>query len=68
MIRFHKALDGLAERYREVLVMFELEEMPTDEIARVLERPPATVRVWLHRARAEFTRRWDELRRKEDAV
>ncbi len=68
VIRFHKTLDGLADRYREVLVMFELEEMPTDEIARVLERPPATVRVWLRRARAEFTRRWDDLCRQEDTV
>jgi len=64
--RFRRALDGLGERHREVLVMFELDEMSTDEIARVLERPPATVRVWLHRARTEFTRRWEDLRREEE--
>ncbi len=66
--RFRCVLDGLPDRYREVLVMFELEEMSTDEIARVLERPPATVRVWLHRARAEFKRRWEDLRRQEEAA
>ncbi|HTA21330.1 MAG TPA: RNA polymerase sigma factor, partial [Polyangia bacterium] len=66
--RFRSVLDGLTERHREVLVMFELEQMSTEEIARVVERPPATVRVWLHRARAEFTRRWEDLRREEEAA
>ncbi len=55
---FYRALDELPERYREVLVLFELEELSCDEIARLLDRPPATVRVWLHRARATFTDIW----------
>jgi RNA polymerase sigma-70 factor (ECF subfamily) len=58
--RFYRVLDGLGERYREVLVLYEIEELATDEIARLLARPPATIRVWLHRARAEFAKRWEE--------
>jgi RNA polymerase sigma-70 factor (ECF subfamily) len=56
--RLQRVLDHLPERYRSVLVLFELDEMSTDEIARFMERPPATIRVWLHRARAQFTARW----------
>lgn len=56
--RFYRALDTLPERYRQVLVLFELEEMAGDEIARMVERPAATVRVWLHRARGEFVAAW----------
>lgn len=67
--RFYGALDALPERHREVLVLFELEELSTDEIARLVERPPATVRVWLHRARAAFVEAWrrqDEINDKEN--
>ena len=56
--RLQRVLDRLPERYRSVLVLFELDEMSTDEIARFMDRPPVTIRVWLHRARAEFTARW----------
>ncbi len=56
--RFYGAMDRLSERYRNVLVLFELEGLDTVEIARLLHRPPATIRVWLHRARAELVRQW----------
>jgi RNA polymerase sigma-70 factor, ECF subfamily len=56
--RFYRTLDKLPERHRQVLVLFELEELGGDEIARMLERPAATVRVWLHRARNEFVAAW----------
>jgi RNA polymerase sigma-70 factor (ECF subfamily) len=64
--RFQRVLDDLPERYRSVLVLFELEEMSTDDIARFLDHPPATIRVWLHRARARFTERWQAARRREE--
>lgn len=67
--RFYDALDALPERHREVLVLFELEELSTEEIARLVERPPATVRVWLHRARAAFVEAWrrqDDVKEKEN--
>jgi len=64
--RFYRALDTLPERHRQVLVLFELEELDTTEIARMVDRPPATVRVWLHRARTEFVEAWQRLRKEVD--
>ena len=66
--RFYRVLDELPEHFRQVLVLFELDEMTTDDIARTLDRPPATVRVWLHRARAEFTKRWQQSRREQEEL
>ena len=63
--RFYRVLEALPERYREVLVLFEVEELSTDEIARLMDRPPATVRVWLHRGRAKFIDEWARQRRKD---
>jgi RNA polymerase sigma-70 factor (ECF subfamily) len=67
--RFYRLLEALPEHHRQVLLLFELEEMSTDEIARLIERPSSTVRVWLHRARAELGRRWenDGTEQEEDA-
>lgn len=56
--RFYRVLDRLRENHRHVLVLFELEEMSTEEIAALVGRPAATVRVWLHRARAAFAKGW----------
>lgn len=50
------ALASLSRRQREVFVLFELEQMPTAEIARLLNAPPATVRRQLHEARHKFER------------
>jgi RNA polymerase sigma-70 factor (ECF subfamily) len=41
---------------RAVFVLFELEEMPTAEIAEALELPTGTVASRLRRAREEFRR------------
>jgi RNA polymerase sigma-70 factor (ECF subfamily) len=56
--RFYRVLDRLRENHRNVLVLFELEELSTEQIAALVGRPPATVRVWLHRARAAFAKGW----------
>jgi len=53
----YRALDGMAERYRRVLVLFEIEGRSGDEIAELLGARPSTVWVWLHRARAQFLKR-----------
>jgi RNA polymerase sigma-70 factor, ECF subfamily len=45
------ALAGLPEKFKSVIVMRDLEEMPYEEIAEVLEIPIGTVRSRLHRAR-----------------
>lgn len=47
-------LDKLPENQRRALILFQMEELSTDEIAELLEVKPATVRVWLHRARSRF--------------
>lgn len=64
--RFYRALDVLPERHRQVLVLFELEDLSMEEIARLVERPAATVRVWLHRARAAFIQAWRRDQKEQD--
>jgi RNA polymerase sigma-70 factor (ECF subfamily) len=49
--RAREALDLLDESYRAVFVLRDLEEMSTEEAARVLEITPEAVRQRLHRAR-----------------
>ncbi|HSZ81974.1 MAG TPA: sigma-70 family RNA polymerase sigma factor [Polyangia bacterium] len=50
----YRILDRLAEKYRRVLVLFELEELSGEEIAALTGVKLATVWVHLHRARALF--------------
>ncbi len=50
----YRVLDRLAEKYRRVLVLFELEELSGEEIAALTGIKLATVWVHLHRARALF--------------
>ena len=45
------ALGGLPEKYRTVLHLFYFRQMKTDEIAKALKLPPATVRSRLFRGR-----------------
>ncbi|MEX2171124.1 MAG: sigma-70 family RNA polymerase sigma factor [Pirellulales bacterium] len=47
----HTALDKIPTAQREVLVLRYLEEMPYEEIARVISAPPGTVRSRLHYAK-----------------
>lgn len=47
-------LNAMEEDLRAVFVLFELEEMPTAEIASLLAIPPGTVASRLRRAREEF--------------
>jgi RNA polymerase sigma-70 factor (ECF subfamily) len=46
-----KAVLGLPEQYREVIVLCDLEEMSYPDAAVVLECPPGTISSRLHRAR-----------------
>jgi RNA polymerase sigma-70 factor (ECF subfamily) len=52
--RVQGALAALAPRDREVLLLVAWEELSPAQIARVVRRPPVTVRVRLHRARRRF--------------
>ena len=46
-----KAVLGLPEQYREVIVLCDLEEMSYPDAAVVLQCPPGTIASRLHRAR-----------------
>ena len=46
-----RALDTLAEPYRSIVIMREIEEMKYNEIGDALDLPLNTVKVYLHRAR-----------------
>ena len=46
------AIAGLPEKFRSVIVLRDIEEMPYEEIAGVLAIPIGTVRSRLHRARS----------------
>ena len=47
----HKAVLTLPAQYRIVLVLRDMEDLDTEQVARVLGLQPGTVRVRLHRAR-----------------
>jgi len=57
-----RILDAMGEREREVFVLFELEELSTDETAALLGVPRGTVASRLRRARSEFFSRAKRLR------
>ena len=48
----HRTLRELPERYRDVIVLCELEERSYEDVARLIGRPVGTVRSRLHRGRA----------------
>jgi RNA polymerase sigma-70 factor (ECF subfamily) len=48
------ALALMSGRQREIFVLFEFEQLPTADIARLLGAPPATVRRQLQEARHKF--------------
>ena len=52
--RVKQALDQMKPAHKEVFVLFELEGIQGEEIARILRCPHATVRRRLHYARQEF--------------
>ncbi len=52
-----RALDGMQDDLRAVFVLFELEELSVDEIARLLSLPRGTAATRLRRAREVFHER-----------
>jgi RNA polymerase sigma-70 factor (ECF subfamily) len=62
----YRALDKMPDRQRRVLVLFELEEMSTQQIADLTGARLGTVRVWLFRARARFVELYGELSAEAD--
>jgi len=55
--RFYRILEQMPNRHRSVLILFEIEGQSADEIGQLMSLRPATVRVRLHRARADFLKR-----------
>ncbi|HEY1812485.1 MAG TPA: RNA polymerase sigma factor [Kofleriaceae bacterium] len=57
----YRILDQMSEHQRTVFILFELEELSGEAIAKIIERPVKTVWTRLFRARAEFERRLRQL-------
>ena len=63
-ILFYRVLEGLSERYRSVIVLFELEGLSGQEIAELKGVAIGTIWVWLHRARAQLATELVKLERR----
>jgi RNA polymerase sigma-70 factor, ECF subfamily len=58
----HRAVRELPERYRDVIILCDLEERSYEDVARLIGHPVGTVRSRLHRARGLLSarlRRWN---------
>ncbi len=60
----YRALDKLPEKYRTVLVLYEVEGLSTREIAELCQLNLSTLKVHLHRAREKFLARYQRLLKK----
>jgi RNA polymerase sigma-70 factor, ECF subfamily len=63
--RFYAALDRLPEKYRTVIVLYEIEGLSTQAIAEVCSLKLSTVKVHLLRARRRLTTQYQRLLRRE---
>lgn len=59
--QLQKALDGLSEEHRSVLVLREMEELDYEAISEILDLPIGTVRSRLHRARSQLKQQLEML-------
>lgn len=55
-----KTIDELPETYRVVLVLRDLEELSTEEAAKLLDATPNAVKIRLHRARQALRAKLDQ--------
>ena len=62
---FYRALDKLPERYRTVLLLYEIEGLSTQDIAELRQVNLSTVRVQLGRARVRFMKHYRQMLGKE---
>lgn len=61
IVHFYQALDQLPERYRTLLVLYEIEGLSTQDIAELRRSNVSTVRVQLGRARARFMKHFRQM-------
>ena len=59
--RIQDALRMMREDDREILILREMNQMPYDEIARILDVPMGTVKSRISRARTAFTDVWKRI-------
>ena len=50
----HNALKQLDDKYKEILILFDIQNIPQNEIADILSLPIGTVKSRIHRARVEL--------------
>jgi RNA polymerase sigma-70 factor, ECF subfamily len=60
--RVYRALDAMNDRYRTLVILFELEQLSGQEIAELTGMSLDSVWVTLHRARAQLKKRLEEAR------
>ncbi len=60
----YAALDRVGEKYRDVVILFEIEGLSGEEIAALTGLPLATVWIRLHRGRKRFRAEYEALLRK----
>ena len=58
---FYRALDRLPEKYRTILILYEIEGLSTQEISDLRQTNLSTVRVQLGRARERFMNHYRKL-------
>jgi RNA polymerase sigma-70 factor, ECF subfamily len=52
--KLRTALEQLDDKYKEVLILFDIQGLPQNEIATILNLPVGTVKSRIHRARGEL--------------
>jgi len=62
----YRALDRLKERYRTAIILFEIEDLPGEQVAELMGVSTANIWVLLHRARAELTEQIKMIREEDD--
>lgn len=60
-----KEIDKLAEPYRSIVILRELQELKYQEICSTLDLPLSTVKVYLHRARKMLRKQLKEVMHRE---
>ena len=61
----YRILDRMDEKYRSVLILFEMESMSGEDIAKLTGTKLATIWVRLRRARAQFLRELERIERRD---
>jgi RNA polymerase sigma-70 factor (ECF subfamily) len=64
----HAVLERIPEKYRSVLVLRDLENFSTSEIAAILDRKEATIRWRLAEARHRFKDLWEKRLERDEAI